>query len=72
MRPLGQSTGVYTTLPGQNAQIHCTVTADRVEMATFPVFNWIRSVVVEINVAVNVFSGLSKCRWLEAGDVLYF
>ena len=21
----GQSTGVYTTLPGQNAQMHCTV-----------------------------------------------
>ena len=26
VRPPGQSTGVYTTLPGQNAVKHCTVT----------------------------------------------
>ncbi|WP_256366508.1 hypothetical protein [Anaeromassilibacillus sp. Marseille-P3371] len=26
VRPPGQSTGVYTTLPGQNAELHCTVT----------------------------------------------
>ena len=25
MRPPGQSTEVYTALPGQNAQLHCTV-----------------------------------------------
>ncbi|WP_158088999.1 hypothetical protein [Anaeromassilibacillus sp. Marseille-P3371] len=26
VRPPCQSTGVYTTLPGQNAKLHCTVT----------------------------------------------
>jgi len=26
VRPPGQCTGVYTTLPGQNAVKHCTVT----------------------------------------------
>ena len=30
VRPPGRSTGVYTTLPGQNAKLHCTVTVGRV------------------------------------------